>query len=100
MEYKVRLLTKANVDIVEIDISLMDYPKKAERFFRAFDKQIGLIKEMPEMYPAYEELPQLRKMVLLDFLVFYSFNKDEREILIHRIRPSRMDYYRHLTEDE
>lgn len=100
MEYKVRLLPKANVDLVEIDANLADFPQKARRLFLALDKQLALLREMPQMYPVYEDVPAFRKMVVLDFLVFYTVDDAAREILIHRMRPGRMDYYETMSEEE
>jgi plasmid stabilization system protein ParE len=49
------------------------------------------------MYPVYEDVPLYRKMVVLDYLVFYIVNEQKRRVDIHRIISGRMDVSKQLT---
>jgi plasmid stabilization system protein ParE len=54
------------------------------------------LKTMPYMCPAYEQLPLFRKMVVANYLVFYTIDDENKLIEIHRILPGSWDVEKHL----
>ncbi len=96
-KYKIRYLPLADLDLMEIDERLRQAPVKASKFFAALDKQTAQLADMPLMYPAYDDVPLYRKMVVLDYLVFYIVNEQKKRVDIHRIINVRMDVIKHLT---
>ena len=90
----------ADLDLVEIDETLANAPHKAAKFFSSLDKQAFLLKTMPLMYPIYDDVPFYRKMVVLDYLVFYTVNESAETIDIHRIIYARMDIKNRLANDQ
>jgi plasmid stabilization system protein ParE len=96
--FKIRYLPLADVDLIEIDERLCNAPVKASKFFAALDKQTALLADMPYLYPVYEDVPPYRKMVVLDYLVFYIVDEQNNRVDIHRIISGRMDVSRQLTD--
>jgi plasmid stabilization system protein ParE len=96
-KYKIRYLPVADLDLVEIDEGLSNFRVKASKFFATLEKQTAQLAKMPLMYPVYDDVPLYRKMIVLDYLVFYTVNEEKKRVDIHRIINGRMDVKRHLT---
>ncbi len=96
-KHRLRYLPMADLDLVEIDETLSQAPVKAAKFFSSLDKQAYLLTKMPFMYPIYDEMPVYRKMVVLDYLVFYTVNEKAATIDVHRIINGRMDVKSRLS---
>ena len=97
MRYKLRYLPAADLDLMEIDEQLSQFPVKASKFFSLLDKQTSKLKDTPLMYPVYDDVPLYRKMVVLDYLVFYIVNEAKKNVDVHRVINGRMDVKKQLT---
>jgi len=98
MKYKVKYLPVANLDIMEVDEQLSQFPVKAAKFFSLLDKQASNLSDMPKMYPVYDDWAEYRRMVVLDYLVFYIIDETRKVVEIHRIINGRMDVSKQLIE--
>ncbi|MCL2171519.1 MAG: type II toxin-antitoxin system RelE/ParE family toxin [Defluviitaleaceae bacterium] len=84
--YNISYLPRAISDIFGIEDYLSKHSATAaNRFAKALDKKVSAIAELPMMHPAYERDSFFRKMVLGDYLLFYSIDKSRKLIVIHRI---------------
>ena len=99
MNCNIEYLSSFYSDLESITNFLSDYPKKAERVFQKADKSIGYLKEMPEMYPIYPDIPLFRFIVVEDYLVFYRFIEELNLVEIHRMIYGRMDIPVHLSKN-
>jgi len=98
MSYEITFLPSANHDLAEIlETQLAFSTNKAKNLLNTLEKQLEALAEMPRMYPEYERQPEYRKMVVLDVIVFYVPDDKNKEIVIHRIIPGRMDIKRRLN---
>ena len=94
MTYKLEYISTFHADVLHVVDILDDCPEKAERIFSKLDKILGKLVDMPEMYPVYEGFPVFRKITVEDYLVFYTVNKQDRLIEVHRLLFERMDMSR------
>jgi len=79
--YKATYLPPAITDLFEIEEYLNEYsPTAADRFEEAVDQRVTGLSEHPLMCPAYERDPFFRKIVLGDYLLFYSVD-EKRELI-------------------
>jgi len=86
MKYKAVYLAPAMQDVSEIRNYLSQfYPNTPTKFLTALKKGIENICDNPYIYPAYEENLIYRKMVVLDYLVFYKAHESEGIVEIHRV---------------
>jgi len=92
MSYNVRFLDDAKNDLVLIEEALIQYyPSTARNFFELLKEKILLIEEFPYMYPAYEYDSFFRKMVLANYLLFYSVDDKQSQVIVHRVIHSKKD---------
>lgn len=96
-KYRVRYLSIANLDLMVIDEQLGAFLAKAARFFSILDKQAPQLADMPVMHPIYDDISLYRKMVVLDYLVFYIVNETKKTVDIHRIINGKMDVQRQFA---
>ena len=98
MSYKIEYISTFYSDVQAVTNFLVEYPNKAARIFAKAEKSISNLKEMPEMYPVYMDVPSFRFIVVEDYLVFYKYNKECEIIEIHRLLYGRMDIPDHMQE--
>ncbi len=98
-KFRLRYLPMADIDLIEIDEALGEAPVKASKFFSMLDKHTAILVSMPLMYPVYDDFPIYRKMLVLDYLVFYAVNESNGSIDIHRIINGRMDIAKQLSSE-
>ena len=98
MSYKIEYISTFRSDVQTVAGFQAEYPNKAARIFAKVDKSIGNLKEMPEMYPVYTDVPSFRFIVVEDYLVFYKFVQECKIIEIHRLLYGRMDIPEHMQE--
>ena len=97
MKYNVTFLPEANRNLLDIDEYLSRfYPSTAAKFFTKLDKKLLLLQEQPYIGAKYIPNQKYRRLVVDDYLAFYSIYEEKHEILIHRILHSSMDITRHL----
>ena len=94
MAYSIRWTQKANSDYLEV----IDYLKinrgnrSADKFIDKVEKQIGLIQEMPNLYPATGFFKGLRRCVLVKQISMYYLEVEvNKEIIIIRLYDNRRD---------
>ena len=96
MIFKIEYISTFHADISNIANNLDDYPQKAKRIFEKLDKVLRNLVEMPEIYPIYEHIPVFRKIIIEDYLLFYSINEKDSIIEVHRLIYGRMDIKKQL----
>ena len=97
MKYRLEYLSTFHSDITEVASNLEEYPQMAKRIFEKIDKKLLYLVDSPELYPIYDDFPDFRRIVVEDYLVFYSINEAQKVIEIHRLIYGRMDIITHLT---
>ncbi len=97
MKYKIDYISTFYADVVQVDNYLAEHPRKAARLFSRLDKILGSLVNMPEMYPLYEDFPAFRKITIEDYLVFYTIEKHNSVIEVHRLINARMDVPKRLV---
>ena len=98
MSCKIEYISTFLSDVQTVADLLVEFPNKAARIFAKADKSISNLKEMPEMYPVYMDVPSFRFIVVEDYLVFYKFIKDRGIVEVHRLLYGRMDIPEHMQE--
>ena len=98
MSYKIEYISTFRSDVQTTVDFLVEYPSKAARIFDKADKSISSLKEMPEMYPVYTDVPSFRFIVVEDYLVFYKFVKESGVVEVHRLLCERMDIPKQVQE--
>ena len=98
MSYKIEYISTFHSDVQTVADFLVEYPNKATRIFTKAEKSISNLKEMPEMYPVYMDVPSFRFIVVEDYLVFYKFVQECKIVEIHRMLYGRMDIPEHMQE--
>jgi plasmid stabilization system protein ParE len=98
MKYRIDYITTFSADVSTVIANLEENPQKAKRIFEKLDRSLGKTVGMPEMYPIYEDFPIFRRIVIEEYLVFYTINKRDRIIEVHRIIYGRIDIKQQLTD--
>jgi len=96
MSYRIEFISTFYNDVQTVLGFLSDYPGKAARIFAKADKSISNLKEMPEMYPVYMDVPSFRFVVVEDYLVFYKFIQESGIVEVHRLLYGRMSLPEHM----
>jgi len=78
-------------DITDVASFLEEYPQKAKRIFEEMDKKLSNLVDNPELYPIYEDFPIFRRIVIEDYLAFYTIKEQAGIIEIHRLINGKMD---------
>ena len=61
------------------------YVGTEKRFFLLLRKKINYLREFPFSCSVYEHDPDYRRLVVGDYLVFYTVNEDLKVVEVHRI---------------
>lgn len=61
------------------------YPRTIEKFLNELEKYIAVLKENPYAFEKYKPKPQYRRMVVMEYLVFYKVIDKTHTVEIHRI---------------
>lgn len=99
MMYNIEYISTFHTDVLTIADYLSEYPKKARRLFEQVDKALLDVAQMPRMYPMYEDNPLFRKIVVLDYLVFYKIDEANHIVEVHRLIYGEMDLKKQLEND-
>ena len=94
--YRIEYISTFHTDISNLISDLEKYPQKAKRIFETLDRKLSRLAQAPEMYQIYEDFPEFRRITVEDYLVFYTINKHDRIIEIHRLIYGRKDIIRQL----
>ena len=98
MSYKIEYISTFYSDVRSVMVFLAEYPSKAARIFAKAEKSISNLKEMPEMYPVYMDIPTYRFIVVEDYLVFYRFIQESGIVEVHRLLYGRIDIPEYMHE--
>jgi addiction module RelE/StbE family toxin len=97
MKYRVTFLDDAKQDTKDIAVYLSQfYPSTARNFTAKLKKQVSMLKGQPYMYQAYEDDPFFRRMIIDDYLLFYSVDEERHIVDIHRIFHASRDISRQI----
>ena len=97
MSHRITFLDEARQDIKDITSYLTQfYASTARNFTSKLKKQVGQLRKLPLMYPIYEKDPLFRRMVIDDYLLFYSVDEKQKLVIIHRIFHSKRDISQQL----
>ena len=92
MSYRIVYLTEARQDMREIALYLSEYYfSTAQNFSAKLKEKVRALKEMPFMYPVYEDDPYFRKMVFERYALFYSVDEKRNLVIVHRIIHQKRD---------
>ena len=97
MKYKAVYIELALEDVEGIRGYLSQfYPNTPVKFLSALKKGIENLCDNPFIYAEYEENTAYRKMVVLDYLVFYKVIEPEGIVEIHRVLYGMRDIKAYL----
>jgi len=65
--------------------------------FEDMDRKLSNLIDNPELYPIYEDFPEFRRIVVEDYLVFYTINERTENIEVHRLVYGKMDVPKQLS---
>jgi len=92
MSYRAVVLEDAKLDLDDIEEYLSQfYPSTARSFFKNLEKKVSMLEDMPYLYPEYQSDPFFRRMVVGDYLLFYSVEEEREQVIIHRVFHSARD---------
>jgi len=84
--YSVEYLPEAIADILEIEEYLNQYNLvAADKFEETLNERGTTLAKLPFIWPVYEKDPFFRRMVMDDYLLFYSVDERCELVIIHRI---------------
>ena len=100
MSYRVTFLDAAKLDMDDIEEYLSQfYPSTARNFFTTMKDKVLNLEVFPFMYPEYEYDQFFRKMVIDDYLLFYSVDESHYLVVIHRIFHSKRDISQQILDN-
>jgi len=86
MKYQLKYLSKTVEDREVIKTYLSQfYTGTEKRFFKLLKKKTALLKEFPLSCPIYDDNPKYRKLIVGDYLVFYTVDENLKLIEVRRI---------------
>ena len=86
MNCQVVFMKDAERDLGDIEEYLSQfYANTVRNFFTMLQEKVLKLESMPYLYPAYHADPFFRRMVVGDYLVFYSVEKERNLVVVHRI---------------
>jgi plasmid stabilization system protein ParE len=97
MSYRVVFLPAADQDMDDIEEYLSQfYASTVLKFFLQLEEKVATLKDMPYMYPAYDDDTYFRRMVVDDYLLFYSVDEKRQLVVIHRVLHNKADVNRQI----
>ena len=86
MSCKVVFMKEAERDLDDIEEYLSQfYANTARKFFTKLQDRVLKLESMPYLYPAYDADHFFRRMVVEDYLLFYSVEEERNLVVVHRI---------------
>ena len=96
MKYRIKFLPETVTDREEIRAYLSRYHEDTvTKVLHLLKEKIARLKEFPYSCPTYEDDPDYRKLVVVDYLVFYMVDEDKKTVEIHRIFHGSQDIRQH-----
>ncbi|MCL2153559.1 MAG: type II toxin-antitoxin system RelE/ParE family toxin [Oscillospiraceae bacterium] len=86
MNFQVVFMKDAQRDLGVIEEYLSQfYANTARKFFTKLQDMVLKLESMPYLYPAYDADRFFRRMVVGDYLLFYSVEEERNLVIVHRI---------------
>jgi plasmid stabilization system protein ParE len=86
MKYQIRYLPLALNDVQSIVLFNAQFSQKFQnKVVSELKSRIASLSDYPERASVYEYRPTYRKLVVLNYLVFYKLDKGKRIVEIHRV---------------
>ena len=97
MSFRTTYTDTARQDMREIAEYLAQfYASTARKFSAKLEKKVASLEDMPYSCPAYEDDPYFRRMIVGDYLLFYSVDEKRQLVVIHRIIHAKRDINRQM----
>jgi len=101
MRYKVEYIETARQDVGGIKEYLSQfYPSTPLKVLAEIKKSVENLRDNPFICPEYEGNPAYRRMVVLDYLVFYKVFEATGVMEIHRVLHGKRDIKAYLPKNE
>jgi plasmid stabilization system protein ParE len=92
MKYEVFFLPDAEDDIDDIEVYLSQFYEETVRsFVDELKAKVATLEDFPHKYQEYEEDPFFRKVLVNQYLLFYSVDDKRKQVIVHRIFHSLRD---------
>jgi len=99
MSYRAVFTPSADQDMDDIEQYLSQfYTSTVKNFFLALEDKVSMLENMPYSCPEYEKDPYFRRMVINDYLLFYSVDEAQELIIIHRIFHNKRNISQQMLE--
>ena len=99
MMYDVTLLPVAKQDLLgAADYLSQFYPSTTEKLLKNLRNKLSLLKEQPYIGAKYIPNPKYRRLIIGDYLAFYTIDEADKKIEICRILHGSRDVARYLTD--
>jgi len=93
--YKVEYLPEAIDEMLKIENYLYEHsPAAADRFAETLEERTDSLAQHPLMCQVYDKDPFFRRMVIGDYLLFYSVDERRELVVIHHIFHHSQDTFR------
>jgi len=97
MDYNVVMLDRAKKDLQEIlDYKAQFYPGTADKFIDEFEEKQKNIAANPYMYQEYSRDTRYRRVIMLDYLLFYRITDRSNTVRIYRIINGKTDLAKYI----
>jgi plasmid stabilization system protein ParE len=97
MKYTVRFMDLARQDYDDISEYLSGfYPGTPAKFLDELEKGTATLEDNPRAFEVYEHNPAYRRMVVMNYLVFYKIKEERKTVEVHRILHGARDIKRFL----
>ena len=92
MNCQVVFMKDAERDLGDIEEYLSQfYANTIRKFFTMLQDRVLKLESMPYLYPVYDADPFFRRMVVGDYLLFYSVAEERNLMVVHRIFHAARD---------
>ena len=86
MNCQVVFMKDAECDLGDIEEYLSQfYANTVRKFFTKLQDRVLKLESMPYLYPVYGADPFFRRMVVGDYILFYSVEEERNLVVVHRI---------------
>ncbi len=96
-EYRLEIMGLARSDIVNIEAYLAQYDENAAKhFMERLYNSLKTLKSMPYMGQKSDIDPAFRRLVIDNYLAFYTVDDKALLVEVHRVLHGAMDIKRHV----
>jgi addiction module RelE/StbE family toxin len=98
-EYSLKLLPRAEKDLESIFdyiFSDLSNPKAAADLMDKMEKAFEQVRSFPLSCPIGKSERNYRKLVVENYIVFYSVNEQKKSVIVFRVLYGMMDYDKYI----